>query len=219
MVIDHIGVFLLPDVFFLRIIGRLSFILFAWLIANGAVHTRNINLYMKRLFLFALISQIPFMLVRRQLYPNSFELNIFFTLALGLAAIIVLQRVTHPAFKLLLVAGITFLAERFTGGFSYGAYGVVTILIFYLFYKNLKVAAFLQTLAIFGFYVFPILLSGNSIQHLYEHRLIGLIQPVGLLSLFFIASYKGILGPKAKWIFYIFYPLHLTIIYLLMLQI
>lgn len=218
MAIDHIGAFLLPELFFLRIVGRLSFILFAWLLANGAIQTRNMGLYMQRLFFFALVSEIPYLLIHRTHDPNSWELNIFFTLFLGLVSIYVLQRSFRPWLKLILIVGITLLAEKFTGGFSYGAYGVVSILIFYLFHRNLKIASLLQVLAIIVFYTVPALLSGDSVQHLFESYSIPLIQPVGLLSILIIAAYNGLQGSKEKVLFYVFYPLHLSIIYILMTQ-
>ncbi len=216
MAIDHIGAFLFPEVFILRIIGRFSFLLFAWLLANGAIHTKNSTAYLKRLFLFAIISQVPYLLVHGVHSPGSLELNIFFTLFLGLLAIITLQRLKNRIVKVLLVVCITLVAEQFTSGFSYGAYGVISILIFYLFYKNITIAVVLQALAIFVFYTLPVLLSGSTLSQLYDSRSIALIQPVALLSLFIIAFHNGKLGHKTKMFFYIFYPLHLTIIYLLM---
>jgi len=217
MVIDHIGVFLLPEVFELRMIGRLSFISFAWLIANGAIYTRNSFSYLKRLLLLAIISQIPFLLARRQLYPNSLELNIFFTLSLGLTAIIILQRFKNIFIKIVGVIVMAILAEKFAGGFSYGAYGVITMVIFYLFYKNLKIAALLQALAIFIFYFRHVVFSNFPLEYFYQNHSISLIQPLGLLSLLLIASYNGKEGPKLKLLFYLFYPVHLFLIYLLML--
>lgn len=216
MVIDHVGVFLLPGIFELRMIGRLSFILFAWFIANGAIHSRNSFLYLKRLIILALLSQIPFLLARRQLYPNSIELNIFFTLSLGLSAIIILQRVKNLALKVLGVFFMIFLAEKFASGFSYGAYGVITILLFYLFYKNLTIAAVLQAVAIFYFYSRYVLLSGRPLDYFYSVHSISLIQPLALFSLLLIGLYNRREGPKAKILFYLFYPLHFLIIYLLM---
>lgn len=41
MVIDHVGVILLPDLLILRILGRLSYPFFAYFIAEGCRYTRN----------------------------------------------------------------------------------------------------------------------------------------------------------------------------------
>src|SRR6266480_5550777 len=92
MIIDHMGLFFFPQFFFLRLIGRLAFPLFAWLIANGAYHTHDINKYLQRLYFFALISQIPFLLANRLIDPHFAELNVFCTLFLGLCAIVLIQK-------------------------------------------------------------------------------------------------------------------------------
>ena len=55
MVIDHIGYALFPEVLLLRIIGRLSLPIFAFLVAEGYHYTRNIKQYMFRIFIFAII--------------------------------------------------------------------------------------------------------------------------------------------------------------------
>ena len=65
MLLDHIKysspVF---ENFATEYLGRLSFPLFAFLIAEGYTHTKNLKKYYKRLFVFGLLSQIPFMLFR-----------------------------------------------------------------------------------------------------------------------------------------------------------
>ncbi|MFN2363319.1 MAG: TraX family protein, partial [Halarsenatibacteraceae bacterium] len=62
MLIDHIGSIIFPEYIILRVIGRLAFPLFAFLITEGYRHTSNINRYLVRLSIFALISQYPFWL-------------------------------------------------------------------------------------------------------------------------------------------------------------
>jgi hypothetical protein len=83
-VIDHIGLVFFPDVALYRLIGRLSFPLFAWTIANGAYHTHNPQDYFMRLCLFAALSQVPYIYMVRTVAPDFWGLNIFFTLAVGL---------------------------------------------------------------------------------------------------------------------------------------
>lgn len=214
MVVDHVGVFLLPDVFFLRIIGRLSFILFAWLIANGARHTSNIYAYLKRLFFLALISQIPFFLLFREIAPGSLELNILFTLSLGLLAIIVVKNNINIFLKAALVIAIAVVAQIFCGDFSYGAYGVATILIFYIFSKDIRLTFFFQAFAIVVFFVIPMILREPSITHILGHGHVSSVQLFGLFSILLIALYKNKKEVnKYKLLFYAFYPAHLLVIY------
>lgn len=61
MVIDHIGVILFPNVLLLRIIGRLSFPLFAFMIAEGAKYTKNKLKYFLGIFILGIICQISLM--------------------------------------------------------------------------------------------------------------------------------------------------------------
>ena len=82
MTVDHVGAVLYQDFTVLRWIGRLAFPLFAYLLILGMENTRNVRKYFVRLFVFALVSQVPFFLAI-DYAPFEF-LNIFFTLTSGL---------------------------------------------------------------------------------------------------------------------------------------
>src|SRR5262249_26061534 len=142
MVIDHVGLFFFPQILLLRIIGRLAFPLFAWLIANGAYCSSNIKMYLVRLFLFAIIAQIPFFLANRLIEPAFWELNVLFTLFLGLVAIVLMRKSKH-SFTAILVVLITALLAVLLNT-DYGALGVLAIIIFYLYFKDLKRMIILQ---------------------------------------------------------------------------
>ena len=71
----------------MRLVGRVAFPLFAFMIAEGAVHTRDRRRYALRLFLLALISEIPFNLVAGGTWLFPADQNTVFTLLLGLLAI------------------------------------------------------------------------------------------------------------------------------------
>ena len=75
-----------------KYLGRIAFPLFAFLITEGYMHTKNLKKYYIRLFIFALISQIPFMLFRTLVNSSDIILNIMFTLLLGLIAITIFDK-------------------------------------------------------------------------------------------------------------------------------
>ena len=204
MIIDHIGLFFFPENFLFRTIGRLSFPLFAWLIANGAYHTRNIKKYFIRLFILALLSQIPYVLVHQLIDPSTTTLNIFFTLSIGLGAIILIKRTQQR----LLWLFISFASALFASliNTDYGGFGVLSIIAFYVFFKNRKKLIISQVL-IYVVMSLYFISQGNSL---------GVVQSVGLLSLLFIIAYNNQEGRKLQYLFYVVYPLHYLAIYFLL---
>ncbi len=195
MIIDHVGLFFFPNVILFRVIGRLAFPLFAWLIANGAYHTKNINAYLKRLFVFALISQVPYFFANRQINPDFSQLNIFFTLFLGLLTIKVAKQKASKWVRIILILAIALLGEIVNS--SYGAPGILAILFFYIYFKDFaKMVAAQATLLLFSSWP--------------------LLSLASLGSLLIIKSYNNKEGPKAKHLFYIFYPAQYVVIWLLL---
>ena len=200
MVIDHMGLFFFPQIIWFRVVGRLSFILFAWLIANGARYTKNIDGYIKRLLIFALISQIPYSLAFYVLGAEQ-ALNIFFTLALGLIAIKFIKQTDNYKVWAAAIIVTSLIAELINS--DYGALGVLSISLFYVFYNNIGQTAVSQTIL---YLLFSLLNPQNNIS---------IIQPAALISLAFIKEYNGKSGPRFKYLFYAFYPAHLVVLILL----
>ena len=118
MTIDHIGWLFFPNIVLFRIIGRIAFPIFAYQISVGYRNTSNVYKYMARLFIFALISQIPYGLLANQL-------NIMFTLLIGLIMIQLRQINTILS---LLPLFLTYCID-----IDYGIYGLLTIYGFYVF--------------------------------------------------------------------------------------
>ena len=151
MFIDHLGYAWFKRTTGMNLIGRLAFPIFAFQISEGYIHTNNLKKYFLRLFIFALISQIPFLLFRST-FTTEFSLNIFFTLFFGLFTIFLYDKLTNNSFSLmknikidaffkhffailcLLIIGI--LAE--VAKFDYGFYGILIIFTFYVF-RNIKI--------------------------------------------------------------------------------
>ena len=85
MVIDHIGAYMLPDLTILRIIGRLSYPIFAYMIAEGFEHTQNRKKYLFRMVAMAVFLQLVYGVVMKSLYQCIF-VTFSLTIALCMAA-------------------------------------------------------------------------------------------------------------------------------------
>lgn len=132
MTVDHIGAIIFPDILFFRIIGRLSFPIFAFLIADGVMRTRNITVMLARLLLFGIISQ-PF-------YDYAFNnkllfvrWNIFITLTFGAVGCYLFNRFweNNPIIPLFATPCLCFLSD-FVFHSSYGYYGILLVVGFYI---------------------------------------------------------------------------------------
>jgi hypothetical protein len=190
MLVDHIGYFLFPDLMLLRIIGRLSFPLFAWLLVEGFEHSRDWRLYGLRLFLLALVSQPIYYLA-----SGLTNLNILFSLTLGLLLLRLTQINTYCQILVYsIVALLLPFSDRFP--FEYGSYGLMLILL-----MALK--------APFGVNVLAWL-----VLHIIITQIAWDIQFFAFFALFLLWFYNGDRGRKIpKYLFYSFYPVHLLIFY------
>ena len=203
MLIDHVASGFLYDYNFIvphnllnlydimRLIGRLAFPIFAFLIVQGYQHTSNLERYLRNLFVFALISEIPFDLAFNDQFLYLEHQNIFFTLLAGVVAIASFEHL-HKKYnvvtQMLPYFGLALLAELFF--FDYGFYGVTFI---------------------FGLGI----LRNKKIPQTIFGVLMGLLQNTASLAFIPIWFYNGKRGKQNKWFFYLFYPLHILLIYAL----
>lgn len=211
MLIDHVGYVLFPDLLILRVIGRLSFPIFTFLIAEGYYHTKDINKYMLRLGVFALISEIPFDLAFHgsPWYTNS--QNIFFTLFLGLLAIRIYDHYKTSGKWIGILGVIGTCMVSFAFKTDYYVFGVLIIFAFNGL-RNRPLGKYLMVSTLL------VLLTGVIGMSKGSFAFTNTYQIASLLSLGLIYLYNGKPGMKLgkfKMALYIFYPAHLWIIYFL----
>ena len=212
MFIDHIGYAIFNGSSWFNYIGRLAFPIFAFQISEGYIHTRNIKNYLFRLFIFALISQIPFMLFH-SIISEGFYLNVIFTLFFGLISIIVYDK--YNKFTGIMVAISSGIIASFLNC-DYGFYGVFITFLFYVFNKNKLFLAtgFVLTTIIRYFYSivdFCLQYSINYIGTVVNYYLPYIVGTI--FSIFFILLYNKKKGYNTKYLLYLFYPLHMLLIY------
>ena len=199
MLADHVGVILLSDIIILRIIGRIAFPLFAYQLGIGYLYTKNFKKHFARILLFAVAIQGIYaactFFANIQYDPENF--NIFFTLALGLAAIYCYD---NKKYLCLLFIFILSSASRLCGiNLDYGEYGVLLILVMYIQRNNIPSL----TVSMLLLNVIYCVLSKNTIQLF------------SMLSLIFIAKPYSLKFPVPGLAFYLFYPAHLALLYII----
>ncbi|MEI7452267.1 MAG: TraX family protein [Candidatus Falkowbacteria bacterium] len=201
MLVDHVGRVFFQNILLFDIIGRLSFPLFAYCLALGAGYTKNFKKYFLRLLAFAIISQPIYSLLFNR--PLT-QLNVIFTLLFGLIAIYALREKKYFLFAATLI-GSYFLAA------DYGLDGVLLILIFYIFKDKLNIllaVSFAWLVLYFVPLAKPDFYLGN----------VGLsVAGFAVFSLIFIALKTNFKIKLNKYFFYIFYPAHLALLYLIRL--
>lgn len=196
MLIDHIGFVFFPRVEILRIIGRIAMPLFAFQIALGFNHTKNRNKYLLRILAFALISQIPFMLLM-SIHSDEFKLNIGFTFLFALLILYSIEEIKPFWEKIICLVPILFLAWWLN--YDYYLYGVALVIIFYYTFAKKHLA-------------FPLWVIASFVYSLYKKNLRYIYSLLAFIPIFL---YNGKKGKDIKYFFYAFYPLHMLLLYLI----
>ena len=219
MLIDHIGAAIILPVFqagvqkdifdfeklnmfykILRFIGRSAFPVFAFLLVEGFYHTKNRLRYALSLFIFAIISEYPYDLAFNKTEGDfMYSSNVMFSLFIGLLVIWAvdffrkeLSRIAfYPASALVIAVG-AYTAHVINC--DYREFGIGVILIFYFFHFYEAVSLLASYITLCGipneFKAFP-----------------------GFILLFFYNKKRGKDLGKLKYLFYIFYPAHLLLLY------
>lgn len=200
--------------FDLQSVGTIAFPLFCFLLAEGFRYTRDKKRYIGLMFIFALISEIPFDIGFFSEYSQMegtfpFYLkyqNVFFTLFLGLLTLACLERLSCKSeirtekiksviLQVICVAVLALVAELIRC--DYGMQGILYIAAFYVCRNHRIYQVLLFLLAYMG-------ATGN--------------QPplCTLLACLIILLYNGKRGKlKLKYFFYAFYPAHILVLYLI----
>ncbi|HOZ54507.1 MAG TPA: TraX family protein [Clostridia bacterium] len=205
MICDHSAKSILTGATPLYLVGVCSFPIFAFQIVQGYINTSNLKNYIKRLFTFALVSQIPFMLFLSTFTNNIFRLNIFFTLILGLLALYFYSLKINNFLKFFIILFLIFIASYFR--VDYGAWGVTLILMFYIFRENKILLGLLYVILCIIKYINILILHFNIF-------FFGLFA-FTISALIAILLYNGKKGKHLPTFFYMFYPIHLLVIYLI----
>ncbi len=218
MLFDHIIAIFFPatspEMYLFRMPGRIVAPIMCFFIAEGFFKTSNYKKYLGRLIIFALISHIPYILAFG--YDILDTTSIFFTLAIGLICLkIIYSEKLHTVIQISILILLLILASFSDWGYT----AVIWIIMFGLFHNKFKLQILSFILVSLFVFILPLIIeNGFSINSMYFY----ICQLGVFLAIPFLVLYNGERGKKGKFInslFYIFYPIHLLILYLINLLI
>lgn len=176
----------------LRAVGRLAFPIYCFLLIEGFVHTYSVKRYLGRMLLFAFVSEVPFdwaLLGKPFVWDYQ---NVFWTLFLGLLAMVLMQRAdgdNPPTLRGLLPAAACAVAAEALRA-DYGAAGVILIVALYCLRGDRKRQC-----------------SALALLTLYE-----ITAPLAAVLVWFYTGKRGKCGKAEKFLYYVFYPAHLILL-------
>ena len=199
MLLDHAGILLFPRVRLFRILGRLAYPIFAFMIAEGCRYTRNKLRYFLMVFGLGAACQIVY-----YFFSGDTYLNILLTFSLSILLIYALQASwqaeKRPLWSILFAVGFL------------GVYGLDRLITIDYGFWGVMVPVFVSFAHIWNFpHWTSVLLLGAGLMLLGAD--LGGIQHYALLSLPLLLLYSGKRGKwNMKYFFYIFYPVHLAVL-------
>jgi hypothetical protein len=192
MLIDHIGAVLFPDQWGWRMIGRISFPLYAFGIVQGYLHSSDVKRYIRRLGLLALASELPFILAF-----DEYRVNVIGTFFVGILALYGLDRIRLPLGRIAVVAAA--LAVLTVVPTDYGIYAL--LLLFIYRYAAAQTSILLHVVLNIGYWM-----SGGVWY-----------QQLSALSTIWLAAGASVrlpVRPVPRWLWLIFYPVHLLLLFI-----
>lgn len=220
MLLDHMWATVIPGNLWMTCVGRIAFPIFAFQVAEGYAHTKNFKRYLLRMFLFALVSEIPFNLMVGGWWYYPFQQNVMFTFCLSLLLLRVIDEARNRHWALGLLAVVVGALVGYCVGtltfVDYYGYGILMVLVFWLFREvpfgwliQLAAMIYINAEMIGGMYI-ELSLFGKSVMFPDQGFAVLAMLPIGL--------YNGRQGTRSKvfqYAAYAFYPVHMLVLSLI----
>lgn len=221
MVCSHLSSTILWGMHWLDSIGRLAFPIFAFLLAEGFRHTKDVKKYLLRLFLFALVTEIPFNLMSEGSFFYPFHQNVLFTFCIALLMMAWIEKSKGTSRPRLILRVVLSVIVGYLLGFitfvDYFGYGILMALTFYLFHEykygwaaELIIMVYVNWELIGGL-VFPVTIFGCEINIPQQGFAV-----LALILIWLYNGKQGSVGKKIQYACYAFYPVHMLVLWLLL---
>lgn len=220
MLLDHMWATVIPGNLWMTCVGRIAFPVFAFQVAEGYAHTKNFKRYLLRMFLFALVSEVPFNLMMGGRWYYPFQQNVMFTFCLSLLLLRIIDRARARHWALGLVAIVAGALVGYCVGtltfVDYYGYGILMVLAFWLF-REVPFGWFIQLAAML--YINLHMMGGMEIElSLFGASVMFPDQGFAVLAMIPIGLYngrQGIWSRTFQYAVYAFYPVHMLILALI----
>ena len=214
MLLDHMWATVVDGNLWMSCVGRVAFPIFAFQVAEGYARTKNFKGYLLRMFLFALISELPYNLMTGGWWFFPLRQNVMFTFCLALVLIRIIHRAGERHWALgLAAAAVGSFVGYWVGMLTfvdYYGYGILMVLAFWLFRK--MPFGWLATLAAMVYINFEMIGGLHLEMFLFGRSLMFPQQGFAVLALIPIWLYNGERGPGGRafqYACYLFYPAHI----------
>ena len=222
MALDHIGLLFFPDVMLFRALGRIAFPIFAYMIAEGCRYTKNRAKYLGMIAGMGIVFQLVYLVAMNSLYQG-----ILITFSLAIITIYAIDEIFKAkklwgrlaalgalAFVAVFVFVLPNVLAETDFDIDYGIWGIlIPVVVYFLPIQKWRISSLL-TPRQWRMTGVAVLLLIRAIYYTVVPSPLGLVQWWSLLSLPPLFLYNGERGrAKMKYVFYIFYPAHLVILY------
>jgi len=214
MFIDHFGHAIVPELpvpymvelyYTCRVIGRIAFPIYCFLLAEGMQKTRNPYKYILRLGIGILLAELPFDILFEG--GISWEAqSVMVTLTLGATMLLCMEKTEKPWLKLLMCVPFAVLAELAKS--DYGGWGIAMIAVFALFDR--------LPLQITGLFLVNLLMNSVAVPVFGLGIPIQLFAVLAMLPIGFYSGKKLTRNRAVQWGFYLFYPVHLLLLWVIL---
>ena len=218
MLFDHLWGTIIVGNDWLTCIGRLTFPIYAFMIVEGYFYTKNLKKYACRLLAFALVSEIPFNLAMgsRIFYP--IHQNVLWSFLISIGLIHWNEKSKNKNIWIRILTNVLSVCVGYLVGLitfvDYYHAGILMVLIFY-FFRGRKWWCYLGQLLCLWYINFEVLGGYSYVVNVFGQTHFIERQGFALLSLIPIWLYRGKQGyysKNIKYVYYIFYPLHLLVL-------
>ena len=212
MFFDHLGVMCFPKILVFRIIGRIAFPIFAFMIAEGCYYTKNKLKHLLTIFILGVIMQIVLYFAMNM---TDFSIFLVFTVSIILIYLFeyldnnikeknILMTIITSVLFLSLTIGLIWYTNNYTYFvMNYNFYGIIIPVNIYIIKKYFKkYHIILSAITI---------IIGSILHAIHLKFYVNILAIFGVMLLFLYNGKRG--KSNLKYFFYLFYPLHFVLIY------